>query len=62
MMGCGETFESRIARWIDQNAEGADPEEIDGSASDALKAQLVIEAAMGSRETGRVVKVEKAQA
>ncbi len=59
MMGFSETFRSRITRWIDQNAEGVDPDEIDGSAMDALKAQLVIEAAIESWETGQVVEVEK---
>ncbi len=58
MMGFDETFLSRITRWIDQNEEGADPEEIDGSATDALKAQLVIEAAIESWKTGQVVAVE----
>ncbi|MDE2911349.1 MAG: Gfo/Idh/MocA family oxidoreductase [Paracoccaceae bacterium] len=60
MMGFSETFKGRITRWIDQNVEGADPDEIDGLAMDALKAQLVIEAAIKSWETGQVVKVEKA--
>ena len=59
MMGFSETFRSRITRWIDQNVEGADPDEIDGSGMDALKAQLVIEAAIESWETGQVVEVEK---
>ena len=59
MMGFGETFKSRITRWIDQNADGAPPDEIDGSAEDALKAQLVIEAAIESWETGRVIDVEQ---
>ena len=58
MMSFGETFESRITRWIDQNIAGADPDEIDGSGEDALKAQLVIEAAIESWETGTVVDVE----
>ena len=59
MMVFEETFQSRITRWIDQNVDGADPDEIDGSAIDALKAQLVIEAAIESWETGQVVEVEK---
>ena len=59
MMGFSETFQSRITRWIDQNVEGVEPDEIDGSAEDALKAQLVIEAAIESWETGQVVAVEE---
>ena len=59
MMGFIETFNSRITRWIDQNVEGASPEEIDGSGEDALKAQLVIEAAIESWETGQVIDVEQ---
>ena len=58
MMSFGETFESRITRWIDQNIEGADPDEIDGSGEDALKAQLIIEAAIESWESGQVVDIE----
>ena len=60
MMGFEDTFASRITRWIDQNVAGVKPEEIDGSASDALKAQLVIEAAVSSWENEQVVKVEDA--
>ncbi len=55
MKSFGETFGSRIAVWIDQNIKKVKPEEIDGSGEDALKAQLVIEAAIESWETGQVV-------
>ena len=58
MMSFGETFESRITRWIDQNIEGADPADIDGSGEDALKSQLIIEAAIESWENGTVVDIE----
>ena len=58
MMSFGETFESRITRWVDQNIEGADPADIDGSGEDALKSQLIIEAAIESWENGTVVDVE----
>ncbi len=58
MMSFGETFESRITRWIDQNIEDADPADIDGSGEDALKAQLIIEAAIESWESGTVVEIE----
>lgn len=58
MMGFNETFGSRIGRWIEQNIAGAAPSEIDGSGEEALKAQLVIEAAIRSWDTGEVVAVE----
>ena len=58
MMSFGETFESRITRWVDQNIERTNPDEIDGSGEDALKAQLIIEAAIESWESGRVVEIE----
>lgn len=58
MMSFGETFESRITRWVDQNIEGADPADIDGSGEDALKSQLIIEAAIESWENGTVVDIE----
>jgi predicted dehydrogenase len=57
MMGFNETFASRIGRWVEQNLAGVRPEEIDGSGEDALKAQLVIEAAIESWEKGTVVTV-----
>ena len=59
MMSFSETFQSRIGRWIDQNVEQVRPEEIDGSGAEALKAQLIIEAAIESWETGRVIDVAK---
>lgn len=55
MMSFGETFASRIGRWVEQNLAQAGPEEIDGSGEEALQAQLVIEAAIEAWETGRVV-------
>ncbi len=55
MMSFSETFGSRIGKWVEQNLQKVKPEEIDGSGEDALKAQLVIEAAIESWETGRVV-------
>ena len=60
MMGFNETFQSRIGRWIEQNLEGAAPEDIEGSGVEALKAQMVIEAAIKSWETNSVVTVEEA--
>jgi predicted dehydrogenase len=57
MRSFGETFESRIGRWIAQNLEGVGPDEIEGSGEEALKAQMVIEAAIESWQTGQVVKL-----
>ena len=54
----GETFQSRITAWVEQNQASVAPEEIIGSGEEALKAQLVIEAAIKSWETGQVVDVE----
>src|SRR5262245_37172688 len=39
-----ETFDSRIAVWIEQNKQGVAPEQIDASGEDALKVQAIIEA------------------
>jgi predicted dehydrogenase len=55
MMGFSETFDSRIGKWIEQNLQNARPEEIDASGEDALKAQRIIEAAIESWQTGRVI-------
>ena len=58
MMSFGETFGTRINRWIEQNLARVSPSDIDGSGEDALKVQLIIEAAIESWETGHVVRVE----
>lgn len=57
MRSFGDTFASRIKRWVDQNIENARPEQIDGSGQEALAAQLVIEGAIQSWETGQVVEL-----
>lgn len=57
MMAFGETFGSRIDRWIRQNLEGAAPEQVDASGEDALKVQTIIEGIITSWETGDVVSV-----
>ncbi|HZO88811.1 MAG TPA: Gfo/Idh/MocA family oxidoreductase [Chthonomonadaceae bacterium] len=59
MMGFAETFGSRINRWIEQNLQQVAPDQIDGSGLDALKAQLIIEAAIKSWETDSAVSVEQ---
>jgi predicted dehydrogenase len=58
MTGFGETFPSRIHRWLEQNAEGAAPEAIDGSGADALKVQTIIEAAIESWEQHKIVDLD----
>jgi predicted dehydrogenase len=55
MMSFGETFDSRIGKWIEQNLQKVEPAEIDAPGEDALKAQLIIEAAIESWQTGQVV-------
>ena len=50
-----ETFDSRITHWIEQNKRGVAPDEIDASGDDALKVQIIIEAAIESWNTGKVV-------
>jgi predicted dehydrogenase len=52
-----ETFDSRIARWIEQNKQAVAPDQIDASGEDALRVQLIIEAAIESWETGKVVEL-----
>ena len=52
-----ETFDSRIARWIEQNEQKVAPEDIDASGADALKVQTIIEAAIESWDTGKVVEL-----
>jgi len=55
MMSFGETFQSRINVWIEQNLADVPPEEIDASGADALYVQRIIEAVIASWETGRIV-------
>ena len=58
MMAFSETFGSRITRWIEQNVAEVAPDEIDARAEDALRAQLIIEAAIESWDTNSVVTVK----
>jgi predicted dehydrogenase len=53
-----DTFRERLRCFLKQVADGASPEEIDGSGADGLAAQKVIQAAIESLETGRVVHVD----
>jgi len=55
MRSFGDTFQSRIHRWLEQIAAGAKPEQIDGSGADGLAVQEIIEAAIKSWETHTVV-------
>jgi predicted dehydrogenase len=57
MKGFPETFDSRIARWIEQNKQGVSPDQVDASGADALKVQTIIEAAIESWDTGKVVEL-----
>ena len=50
-----QTFDSRISRWIDQNVAQVAPDQIDASGADALNVQRVIEAAIESWDTGKVI-------
>lgn len=52
-----ETFQSRIDAWIDDLRRKTPPEKVDGRAADALRGQIIIEAAIRSWETGNVVAV-----
>lgn len=53
-----DTFRERIHRFLEQLAEGAKPEEIDGSGADGLAAQAVIDANIRSLLSGEVVQVD----
>ncbi len=57
MMAFPETFQARITRWIEQNQEKVNPEDIDASGVDGLRVQTIIEAAIESWETGQVISV-----
>lgn len=57
MRSFNETFKSRINEWVDQLEAGAKYNEINGSGEDALKAQYIIEGAIQSWETGKIVEL-----
>lgn len=52
-----QTFKSRISRWVEQNNAQVAPEEMEASGEDALKVQTIIEAAIESWDTGKVVEL-----
>lgn len=52
-----QTFANRIHRFLEQVARGDRPEQIDGSGADGLAAQLVLDAAVRSVETGSVIRL-----
>lgn len=53
-----DTFRACIHAFLKQVAEGASPEEIDGSGEDGLKAQKVIQAGIESLINGTIVEVD----
>ena len=57
MTGFGETFPDRLHVWLEQNVKKTTPAKIDGSGEEALKAQLIIEAAIESWEKGSIVNI-----
>ncbi|MBS4199271.1 Gfo/Idh/MocA family oxidoreductase [Bacillus sp. FJAT-49732] len=59
MRAFSETFKSRINSFVDQLVTGVTYDRVDGSGEDALKAQLIIEAAIKSWETGTIVDVKE---
>lgn len=57
MRSFNETFKSRISNWIEQLDMDATCDEINGSAEDALRAQRIIEAAIESWESGKIIEL-----
>ena len=55
MQSFGDTFQSRIGKWVEDLRKKTAPAKVDGKGEDALKAQLIIEAAIKSWETGKVI-------
>ena len=52
-----ESFQSRIDAWVNDLRKKTPPQRVNAKAEDALKVQLVIEAAIKSWETGKVVRL-----
>ncbi|MDF2961983.1 MAG: oxidoreductase [Paenibacillus sp.] len=57
MRAFSETFKSRISAWIDQLEAGVTYNQVDGSGEDALKVQMIIEAAIESWEKGAIIEL-----
>lgn len=57
MTGFPDTFRRRLRRFLEQVSLDVEPDEIDGSGLEGLAAQNVIQAAIESLESGRVVTV-----
>lgn len=55
MAGFDDTFRIRIHRFLEQVAAGDAPDKLEGSGADGLAVQEVIEAAITSFQTGRIV-------
>lgn len=55
MQGFPDTFGSRIGAWVDDLMNKVEPCKINGKGEDALKVQLIIEAAIESWNTGQVI-------
>lgn len=53
-----DTFRNRIESFLEQVAKGTRPEDIDGSGADGLAAQKVLDAAVRSVESGRVITLD----
>jgi len=58
MRSFGDTFQSRIEAWVEDLKKKTPPEKVDAKAADALAAQRVIEAAIESWESGKVVELK----
>lgn len=54
-----DTFRDRIHKFLEEITNGVRPEDIDGSGVEGLEAQRVIEAAIRSLDTGRVIDVDE---
>ena len=54
-----DTFRERIRCFVRQVAAGTRPEKIDGSGLQGLKAQMIIQAAIESLDTGKVIYLEE---
>jgi predicted dehydrogenase len=57
MRSFGDTFQSRIEAWVEDLKKKTPPEKVDAKAADALAAQRVIEAAIESWESGKVIEL-----
>jgi hypothetical protein len=57
MLNFNETFESRIGEWINDNLNNVNPDKVQASGSDGYDVQNIIEGAIESWNSNKIVSI-----